>query len=517
MELAESRTGKFSRFCAGVVLALMSLIALYLFIASMLATSEVSTGEGYGELLYFLRDNAALNLAVLLLCLAVLYLFWRVSDHIRLSFVVGLLLAWTVLAGALFVMSTKLEPSQDSYVVTFWSMQSAKGDTSYYHPYFRHFPYQFGYALYEESFFRALFLVLPNIPEGYACMALQGINVLFVALTEVALIRCVGLMFRSQRAQKLTALLLLCSVHGILTSTYLYGNIPGLAFSVLAVWAFLAFQEHRRWGSALLCALCMTLAVILKLNYMIVFIALMITWLVCLLRRMELKSLLCLLLCAASVLALKELPQRYYERRMGEQFGRGISLYGWMALGFNEGETCSGWYNPVYTVDLFEQSGGDRDAAAKAAKSVIAGRIEDFRQEPGEALAFFNRKFLSQWNEPSYESIWNNNVRQHYSEPGRLYDLLCRSGEGTLKGLMNFYQQLILCGVVLALAALWRRREICQCLFPLIILGGVLYHLLFEAKSQYALAYFLLMIPLAAWGLTAFFEWIPVKKSKTQA
>jgi len=513
MEISDSRADKFSRFCAGVVLALMSLIAALLFIASMCATSDVSTGEGYGELLYFLRDNVLLNLAVLLLCLGLMYLFWRVCDAVRLSFLVGLLIAWTVLAGTLFVLSTKLEPSQDSYVVTFWSMQAAKGDSSYYHPYFRHFPYQFGFALYEESFFRALYLLLPNIPEGYACMALQGINVLFVALTEYALIRCVGLMFHSPRAQKLTALLLLCSVHGILTSTYLYGNIPGLAFSVLAVWAFLKFQAHRRWGSALLCALCMSLAVILKLNYMIVFIALLITWLVCLLRRMELKSLLCLLLCVLSVLALKDAPQRYYERRMGEQFGRGISLFGWMALGFNEGETCSGWYNPVYTVDLFEQADGDREAAAEAAKSVIAERLEFFRQEPGEALAFFGRKFLSQWNEPSYESIWNNNVRLHYSEPGRLYTLLCRSGEDSLKSLMNFYQQLILCGLVLALAGLWRRREICQCIFPLIILGGVLYHLLFEAKSQYALAYFLLMVPLAGWGLTAFFEKVSPRKA----
>ena len=49
------------------------------------------------------------------------------------------------------------------------------------------------------------------------------------------------------------------------------------------------------------------------------------------------------------------------------------------------------------------------------------------------------------------------------------------------------------------------KKEICQCLLPLILLGGVLYHLLCEAKSQYSFSFFLLMIPLAACGLSALF------------
>ena len=242
---------RFSRFCAAVILTLMSLIMAYLFIMSMLATSDVSTGEGFGELLTFRQDNVLLNLAVLVLCAGLLYLFWRFSDGIRLSLLTGLLLAWTILAGALFIASTKLQPSQDSYVVTFWAMQSAKGDTSYYHFYFQRFPYQFGYALYGELFFRAVFLVLPSIPEGFACMLLQAVNVLFLGVTEYALIRIVGLSFHSERAQKLTALLLFLSLHGVLFSTYLYGNLPGLAFSALAIWAFLAFQERPNWLSGI--------------------------------------------------------------------------------------------------------------------------------------------------------------------------------------------------------------------------------------------------------------------------
>ena len=501
----DSRMARLCRFCAGGILAPLSLAFVYLFCLSMLSTSDVSTGAGAGEVLRFTRDNVLLNLLGLALGLGLLLLFRRCCGRVRLKTLMLLLGLWTLAAGALFLASVKLSPTQDSYIVSFWSMQSARGDTSYYHAYFRRFPYQFGYALYQELFFRGVFLFVPDIPEGYAYLLLQGVNLLLLVATQYALIGSVGLLFASERAQKLTALLLLLSPHGILTSSYLYGNLPGLAFSSLAILAFLRFQKRERWRTGLLCAACLALAVILKLNYMIVFIALLIVWLLCLLRRFTVKSLLCLLLCAAAVLGAKDLPQRCYEQRIGERFGKGVPLWSWMALGLHEGDTCSGWYDPTYTADLFERTGEDREETAREARAAIARRLEEFRQAPEEGLAFFDRKLLSQWNEPSYESIWNNNVREHFSEPGRLYFLLCREGEGALKAAMNQYQQLIFFGFAAALLALWRRREILQCLLPLVVLGGLLYHLLFEAKSQYILAYFLLMLPMAAWGLDELF------------
>ncbi|MEE3472934.1 MAG: hypothetical protein VZR24_20035, partial [Butyrivibrio hungatei] len=37
-------------------------------------------------------------------------------------------------------------------------------------------------------------------------------------------------------------------------------------------------------------------------------------------------------------------------------------------------------------------------------------------------------------------------------------------------------------------------------ILPVAILGAILYHMLFEAKSQYILPYFILMIPFAVYG-----------------
>ena len=77
--------------------------------------------------------------------------------------------------------------------------------------------------------------------------------------------------------------------------------------------------------------------------------------------------------------------------------------------------------------------------------------------------------------------------------------------------LMNQHQQLVFLGVLLSIPALIKKRDILSCILPLIILGGLMYHLLFEAKSQYALPYFILMLPVAAAGLAAFFELLKKK------
>ena len=46
-----------------------------------------------------------------------------------------------------------------------------------------------------------------------------------------------------------------------------------------------------------------------------------------------------------------------------------------------------------------------------------------------------------------------------------------------------------------------RKNDMAALALPVTILGGVLYHLLFEAKAQYAYPYMVYMLPLAAAGL----------------
>jgi hypothetical protein len=210
---------------------------------------------------------------------------------------------------------------------------------------------------------------------------------------------------------------------------------------------------------------------------------------------------MCLLLAAACVLTIPKLPQKLYEHRVGVQYGKGIPMIAWMAMGFSYGHAAPGWYREDYTVAAFEHSGHDTAATAENARRVLADRLFVFKTDPALARSFFGEKLRSQWNEPSYGSLWLNQVFPSYSMKGMLYVVLCGVGAKWTLDVMNVYQQFVFFCLLLGLIRLTKKKDLLRCLLPLILLGGLLYHLLFEAKSQYALPYFVMILPIAAYGL----------------
>lgn len=494
------KSNGFPRVCARGILALTLLFMAFLLPMSMIRTTGMSTGGVGGEIVTFNYDNFFLNSIVLVICTATVYIICRLISHVKASHVTFVMALWLAALGVLFVCSAKLQPSEDSYVITFFARQAAKGDLSYYNDYFKNFPYQLGFALYEELFFRAFMRVMPGAPEGFSSLALQILNALCLALGCVCTVKSARYIFKSDDVERVTAVLFMFFLPGILFSTYMYGVIPGYAAASAGVLFFLRFAERDKITDAVFCALFTALAVILKLNCMVFFIAIMIVWLIVFIKKPRIKSALLMIFTLLVVLGCKDLPQKYYESRMDISFGDGVPRVCWMAMGVSEGKSCSGWYDRRYTTDLYFAENYDRAATSEKAREVIGERFEYFKSEPREGRRFFSRKLLSQWNEPTYQGLWTNQVRKSYSESGTVHSLICQTFARRLTQLMNYYQQLIFFGFTLGLILLIRRGDIKTVLLPLVILGGLIYHLLFEAKSQYALTYFMLMLPVASYG-----------------
>jgi len=503
----------FSGFCARAVAAIALLFMCYLLPMSFFRTTGMSTGGGIGEVVSFEYDNFFLNLIVLFISVCLIYLLWRFLNTVSLRTILIVMCVWMLIFGFAFVMSVKLQPSEDSYIVTFFARQAARGDLSYYHEYFRFFPYQFGFALYEECFFRLFNLVMPGAPEGFSSLALQGLNVVYTVFGYYALIMFAGLVFKCESVQKLTAGLMFLCLPALYFVTYMYGNVPAFACICGALWAFASFMRHERWQQGLIAVLLLALAVILKLNSLIAVVAVSIATAVAFVKKPGVKKAVFLVALLAAVLLTSGLPQRLYEKRSGIDFGDGIPQLGWLAMGVNEGDSCSGWYDPTYTTSAYKHTNYDGAATAYLAGQAIAERLDFFMERPEECLHFFGRKFLSQWNEPSYQGIWNNQLRKHFSDPGAMYELLCHRCERGIKVFMNMYQQFVFFGFTLGLLRIFRKKDMLMSLLPLVIIGGMLYHLLFEAKSQHSQSYFIMMLPVAAYGITKLFEFLRDNKA----
>lgn len=507
MKIADAGA-KLSRFGAAVVLVMMGIFSLILTVDAYLQTAYVSTANAAGELSELYQDNIFLNFLLLVMLLSSLFLVYRHSSGMKLYRAELLLMVWVAVFGIAFIISTKLSAPwyTDSFIVTNAAQKAAVGDYSVFDNYFRRFPFQLGFVLYQELCFRAMQLVLPQLPQGYYCLALQVLNLVWLMLGYHALISLTGYLFQSKRVQKLMVIMLFACLPPIISCTFLYGNIPAFSLGLLGLWMFAAFIRKGRLYQGLLCALFLGLAVALKLNLLIFFVAVAIVWVLLLLRSWNLKSFVCLAVTAVSVFSLGHCAQPIYERRAGIRLGDGIPMLAWMAMGMDQGYAGPGWYSEEHTVKAFASTGMDPQATAELAKDSIAESLKAFSQDPGSAAGFFGRKLLTQWNEPSYESLWINQVNGSYGEKGPLWDLICGSGAKRSIALMDQFQQIVFLGLSLSCIYMWRRKELFHCLPLIIILGGILYHLLFEAKSQYALPYFVLMLPMAANGFTRMFS-----------
>lgn len=287
------------------------------------------------------------------------------------------------------------------------------------------------------------------------------------------------------------------------------------------IWAIerlTAFLNRPSWTALAACIAFLTVSVLLKYNSLIGVLAVAITLV---LHAFYSRRYPLLVFAAAALilpLATQSAVTHAYEKRSGAEWGPGMPQVLWLAMGLHEPEGRSaGWYDG-YSYETFTSSGLDADAASQKALSNIVDSLWRFSKDPTRALRFAGDKLLSQWTEPTFESLWVSEVRAH-ARPVPPWARSVYSGAAghALVAWMNAFQSLIyLFGAV----GLWRLRgrgTLLHLPLALTIFGGGLYHMLFEAKSMYILPYYVMLFPYAAYGLCAVLSWARRRRARRSA
>lgn len=504
----------FARICTWMALGIFFFVMLYLSLLSLVQTVDMNMKNSVLENVVFHYDGFLVGVITLFLGIVLLLVYRKLIARVNVWIPIAASLVGVLIVGIVWVFSSLSAPTHDSWVVSRAAYLAAQEDYSLVtDKYFIQFPFQLGYVLFGEFIFR-----LCGTEENYLCI--EVVNVICLVVSYFALLMMTRKCFKNDNVVKLLALLLLLCPQPILFCTFTYGNISGFAFATLAMWQFLEIRQGARgWIHAVLCALCLGVSVCIKKNFTIVLVAILIVGFIRLIRSRRVGDLVCLILCTATVFSFPLAVQKHYERRANFDFGKGIPMISWLAMGLNESYIAPGWYGGQYTVTNFHAHEMDSDAAAEASKAVIQERLEVFKEDKAYTNDFFAKKIASQWNEPSYQSIWTNQVRGRYGEPGKLAEWVMGEGEARVKSYMNAFQQLIFVLSAIGAIFMMQKRRLELSLIPIVILGGFFYHALFEAKSQYAITYFVLMIPIAAYGLNALYAivtrtWKGWKKSR---
>ena len=475
-----------------IPLAFFLPVLAYLAVLSLLYTSSIVDLETT----VYLTDSVIPHILCLL---AVCLVLWFLSKSGR-TFPPPqrLLLVVCAVVGAVCsasVVVLQIGPLHDQAQVLICARNFVQGDFIDLVPggYLSLYPHQLGLTFY---------FCLCNLLAGSSdYMLIQYFNVIALLVCFYCIYRFTELQFRSKRASCIAILLTAGFVPLLIYVVFVYGNLIGLMFSLLAVVSECRYLKERkiRYGAA--AALFIALGVLLRSNYLIVLVAMVIYFLADAVIEKKRTS---FAMAAGVITAYFLLSQCVLGATViwsGSEVGKGVPSAAFVAMGLQEGPYAPGWYN-FYNLSVFKQTNYDTDAAAQIAREDIGRSLREFGSNPGKALRFFHDKTASMWNNPTYQSFWVVTTRTNKLSSQPFLQSVFKGGiKDALTSYMNLYQSLVLVGAFCGTVLRIRKTQRNQLLFATIFIGMFLFHLVWEAKAQYAVTYFVFLIPYAAVGL----------------
>lgn len=495
---------KLESFSVAVIAYFMLLIMSFLTVVSFFEDAYFQID--YVETIYYKPDSIAINLLFLAVTFFVLISAQkkRLYEKVSIPCLVGALLLYSMLICLLWIHTSQSIPRADSAAVLNSVEAVIDGDFSAWDltGYMRKYPNQWGIALLFEIIFRLfnggkVSYYLIRIFQMFMIAGIfWGMHLITKEITEKNEIIVIELV------------LSFGWIPLMLYVVFVYGVIPGLFCAIYGILCTMRFLQNGESKYAFGLIILISLASILKSNYLIFAIAIAIILLVKAIQKKRGKLFLISILLIISISGLSRTVTKIYEVRSEMELTDGMPASAWIAMGMQEGPMGEGWYNG-YSSQIYKENGYSTEAADEVAKEFIKQQIAAFIDNPRECLTFYYKKVVSQWNEATYESLWiARRVQQPESEElGKLVNSIY---EGKLhiivEEFMNLYQLLIYLGTALCAWKLRKSRDLKDVLLLLCILGGFLFHILWEAKSQYIFPYVTLMLPCAAMGFSYVIE-----------
>lgn len=509
--------GKIIHVIHRMICALFIVVIIWLTAAAGFSTAYITSDDF--EKTYLIADSIWINLLVSAAFFLFCVLYRKLRPHLsaRIRFlgdekrheerVRKYLLLLIGVLGLVFVVASMRAPKtgRDQYAIVNAAQAWKRGDFSAITrpgSYLDRYPNQWGIIL--------LLYGLSFIFGEHNYLACQLMNVLCTVWFYCSMAELADRVSQDGGKKAGNALLILGVLFFplILYTTYVYGNLAGLALSAAAL---LKLDDVRRqfrvWPIVQACLMLM-LAVIIKQNYLIFALGFMVTLALVMIREANWKlcipclGLLVVMLFSSSIVSA--VVTGISGRTAREDSG--LSPLAWVDMGLQECKPeyrYDGWWTGYYTYDSYDENGYSRQAQKAVVTEEITKRLEQFRQDLGYTFRFFAGKNASQWNNPTFESfLLNKNMRQadepFYSSKWvqRMFDI---KETEKLAAFLNRFQFIVLMGAVF-FALFYRNKEFISFSIFVVFLGGFVFHTVWEAKGQYTLPYFVMLFPLSVIG-----------------
>ena len=501
-------TDKFLKFCNSTVTVIMIILLGYLFLlsifdTSMLAWTTMISEDGTTEKTMYLTDDPIFHITAIALIIMLGYLI--VSKCKKLSpktLKMILIIVHVAVAIALFacILIFDYMPVNDQHTVLDSADKLVHGDYS---------PWQSGGKNYIFPWLNSLTLLfaLPVYLFGIngSIITIRIFNIGMLLLASYSLYGfCKECGLKSAVASLGFILYLPVSLYIF----FVYGNLACMSLSMFSIWMAVRYLNHRRKRDGLFTVAALSIAALYKEHALITMIAIIIVIGVYSITSRCLKQLLWIPVIVLVYFCSGFAVDTTIQTVTGEEIEADIDVYACLYIGITEGERANGWYIPINTF-LLERYNYDYDLYNERMKALYQEHANSFWKDPGYVVDFFAKKSASQWNNPTFQSIWNIQamliVNQIIREEGEKLDLSSLWIDGAFSNMLFYYifnliQSLILFG------SLWyfvfdSRKAALPVLLPAItFIGGYIFLFIWEAKAQYTFMFFVMLFPYAATG-----------------
>ena len=484
------------------IVVVVTLLVASVFSTVYLSSIQYPTMSGEMEITtehsFFIRDYWWLHLIIFAGLSFFLYKFKGFKIKNRKLFMTVMMLVIIGLC-TYFVLAGNIVPRYDQRHVVLIAEQLKNGDNSCFdtNAYLFEYPFQLGIV----RFYQLLGYVFGD--GNY--IAFQLINVIMIALT----VWLTYLIFKKMEHEEygFGHMIMYCVfLPYLVLSTLAYGSVPGLFCIALSMYFVTTLYEKKPILAMVLGAISTILATNFKLNEWVMTIAIIIFVLLqTIAKKVKIKHAIIFgVVLLATTFIVSTSNEQYILKRSGGRHLEGAPMICWIAMACQDGKMAPGWFNG-YGLDVYRDNNFDDAITKKASWEKIKEVLREDIRDPKTGLSKYCKKFQSQWNNPTFESVW-------LVEDGDMEWLTKGWGRWLFINFTNIIHTIILTGCLLF--AIFRFKDITlkELLFPLCLLGGVGFHLFWECQCMTAIPYIVMQLPVAVLGLH---EWRLKLQSKT--
>lgn len=524
-------THKIYTFSQGFIRIFSLILAGLLFLGGMLFTcysTDMAT-----QLVLTRWDNPLWNL--LWTAIFVLFLALTASlickNHNSLkkhlapdTILTGIVLLWSLAVGGVLILFGRTVPAADAMSVYQAAETLADGNNAVISPtdsYLSYYPQQVGLMAFFELLIRLLRLFPINVQAFHFFKCLYVIMACAIILLQKSIVK---MLWKDQTAECIYLLLAGANLPFLMYTSFVYGEIP--SFTAVSAGFYFLFKllcgentERRRdILNGLAALLFLALSVMLRKNNLILIIAVLIAVFLQWLHQRKNLLLAFTLLCMLCCFSVLPLVQKYYELRAGNTLNSGVPAITYLAMGMQESPRGNGWYNG-FNFNTYLETGMDTVKSSEISRQAISGRLTYFREHPGYAADFYLHKHLSQWADGTYASR-----QATLATFGGRSEFFISVYEGSLSSLFigycNIFQNVLYLGVLIFCITACRRSQegpsIREWLMMIGVVGGFLFHIMWEANSRYIFLYSLLLMPYCSRGISLLYKTVSSSRYTSQ-